>query len=84
MAKSHIIGIEKPNPKQGGQKDRPLASALAKIWCIRKFEEVGQTPIGMSFLNDGALPWVRFRSGESTSVQAVNFAAQFIFGDAHL
>ena len=32
MAKSHITGIEKTDPKQGGQKDLPLASALAKIW----------------------------------------------------
>ncbi len=53
MANSHINGIEERDPKQGGQKDLPLASALAGIWWIRKFEEVGQTPIGMSFLNDG-------------------------------
>ena len=46
MAKSHITGIEESDPKQGGQKDLPLASALAGIWWIRRFEEVGQTPIG--------------------------------------
>ena len=32
MAKSHITGIEETDPKQGGQKDLPPASALAKIW----------------------------------------------------
>ena len=31
MAKSQIAGIEKTDPKQCGQKDLPLASALAKI-----------------------------------------------------
>jgi len=32
MAKSHIAGIEQTDLKQGGQKDWPLASALAGIW----------------------------------------------------
>ena len=31
MAKSKITGIEETDPKQGGQKDLPLASALARI-----------------------------------------------------
>ncbi len=32
MAKSHITGIEETDLKRGGQKHRPLASALARIW----------------------------------------------------
>ena len=30
MAKSHITGIEETDPKQGGQKDLPLASAFRR------------------------------------------------------
>ncbi len=41
MAKSHITDIKETDPKQGGQEDLPLASALAVAGLFALVAAVG-------------------------------------------